>query len=329
MANEILLLSDDEVKEILTIDETYNAVENVLVEKGLGRVQMPPKLYIIFKKYAGDFRTMPSYMEKNDIAGVKIVNVHPDNPKFYNRPAILATIILIDPRNGILLAIIGGTSITAMRTGAISGVATKYLGRRDSTVLALVGAGVQARTQLLAISKILDLNEVRVLDKTEKIRKDFIEEARRMYSMEFISCENVKDCVREADIISTITPVSKPIVMNNWISSGTHINAIGADAPGKEELDPQILKRAKIVVDDLSQASHSGEINVPLEKKIIGIEDIYGELSDIIIGKKNGRTSEDEVTIFDSTGLSLQGIAVASIVYEKAKNKNVGKWVSM
>jgi alanine dehydrogenase len=136
--------------------------------------------------------------------------------------------------------------------------------------------------------------------------------------------KNVEDAVKGCDILVTTTPSTQPIVKNEWISEGMHINAIGSDAPGKEELDPEILKRAKIVVDDIEQAWHSGEINVPAAKGIISKADIYAELGEIIVGKKVGRESDEEITIFDSTGLAIQDLATATLVYKKAREKNLG-----
>lgn len=134
------------------------------------------------------------------------------------------------------------------------------------------------------------------------------------------SIREVCDC----DILVTTTPSREPVVMNEWVSEGTHINAIGADAPGKEELDPKILKRAKIVVDDLPQASHSGEINVPLAKGLLAEKDIFGELGEVIVGKKKARTKDSDITVFDSTGLAIQDVATADMVYWKALKANIG-----
>ena len=323
MGKVISLISEDDVKDILTMDDALQAVEEALREKGSNRVQMPSKSYIFFKKYEGDFRTMPSYLEGSDIAGVKVVNVHPNNPKIYHTPSVMATILLIDPKTGAIFAIIGGTTITAMRTGAISGLATKHLARKESTTLALVGAGTQSRTQLSAISKIRNLKTVQVYDKNDDAMKGFIKEAERRYTFTITPSNSLEDCVTNVDIISTITPVTAPILKDAWVSPGTHINAIGADAPGKQELDPEILKRATIVVDDLDQAAHSGEINVPLTTGAITMKDIYGELSEIIVGKKLGRTSKDEITVFDSTGLSILDIATAHAVYKRVQEKNL------
>jgi alanine dehydrogenase len=329
LGNDILLISEAEVQQLLTIDDALNAVEGALREKGLQRVQMPPKSYIFFEKYHGDFRTMPSYLEDSDIAGVKVVNVHPNNPKAHHKPSVMATILLIDPQTGASLAIMGGTTITRMRTGAIGGLATKYLGRKDAQTLALVGTGTQARTQLSAISKTVKLQAVRAYDTNERALRGFIAEAERRYPFDFTACASVEDCVTRADVISTTTPVTTPIVRNEWIAPGTHINAIGADAPGKEELDPLLLKRAKIVVDDVEQATHSGEINVPLAKGMITVTDIYGELCDIVVGKKRGRISNDEITVFDSTGLSLQDMATAAVVFHRARENQMGRIVSL
>jgi alanine dehydrogenase len=141
--------------------------------------------------------------------------------------------------------------------------------------------------------------------------------------------DRISNCVEEADIVVTTTPVRKPIVKSEWIKDGTHINAIGADAKGKEELEPELLKKAKLVVDDWQQASHSGEINVPISCGIITKSDIYATLGEVLIGKKKGRVSSKEITIFDSTGLAIQDIAVANLVYKKALKKKIGGWVGI
>jgi len=140
---------------------------------------------------------------------------------------------------------------------------------------------------------------------------------------------SVQECVAGADIIVTTTPSRKPLVRSSWVKDGAHLNAIGADAPGKEELDPTILKRARVVVDDLEQASHSGEINVPIAKGLFKLKDIYATLGEIIAGKKKGRTSPREVTVFDSTGLAIQDTAIASFIYKAALKKKLGRWINV
>jgi len=194
-----------------------------------------------------------------------------------------------------------------------------------------VGAGTQARTQLLAISKVLkDIKEVRVYDIIREKAKAFIEYVSNIIpDAKAVASDNIEQAVRGADIVITVTPSRKPIVMSEWIGEGVHINAIGADAPGKEELDPGILKRAKIIVDDYEQAMHSGEVNVPLSKGILSREDIYAELGEIVSGLKPGRGDEEEITVFDSTGLAIQDVATAWYVYNKAVKMNIGISIKM
>jgi alanine dehydrogenase len=323
---KILLIPKKDIEGILSMREVMNAVESAFRYKALGKVQMPPKLYVMFPK--GDFRTMPCYIPELGFGGVKIVNVHPENPEKYGLPTIMALMILIEPETGKPLAIMDGTWITNIRTGAAGGVAAKYLARKDSKVIGMVGAGTQARTQLLALNEVFDIDEVKVYSKLmetcEKFKRDMAH-----LGLNILIKERAEDAVRGCDILVTTTPVTQPIVKNEWVDEGMHINAIGADAPLKEELDPQILKRAKIVVDDIEQACHSGEINVPISKGIITKADIYAELGEIIAGKKVGRVNDGEITIFDSTGLAIQDLATAILVYKRARERGLGSEVEL
>src|SRR4030067_3436264 len=327
---ETLLLRDDQVKKLLSISEVIKAVEMAFEQKGIGRVQMPAKVYLYFKKYNGDLRTMPSYLEQLDISAVKIVNVHPDNPSKHKLPTVMAVIILVDPSRGIPLAIMGGTTVTDMRTGAAGGIAAKFLARKDSKIVGLVGAGAQARSPLMELFEVYKkLDEIRVWSRNPETKRILLFEAEREYGnlCKFVPEESVRKTVEGADIVVTTTPSREPLVMNDMISPGMHINCIGADAIGKEELDPSILQRAKIVIDDWEQASHSGEINVPLSDKIITKEDVWAEIGEIVAGLKPGRISEDEITVFTSTGLAVQDAVTAKIAYDKALQKRIGKFI--
>lgn len=283
---------------------------------------MPSKLYLYFKKHNGDLRTMPAYLEEQDITGVKIVNVHPDNPK-RGLPTVMALVVLNSARTGAPVAVMDGTYLTDMRTGASGGVAVKYLARRNSRTVGFVGAGNQAKTQLLAINEVIGIDEVKATSVSEKSTLAFKEEMEKRINCDISPKKSIKE-VCDCDILVTTTPSREPIVMNDWIAEGTHINAIGADAPGKEELDPQILKRSRIVVDDIPQASHSGEINVPLSKGLITEKDIVCELGEVITGNKKARTGDSDITVFDSTGLAIQDIAVADLVYQLAVKEKIG-----
>ena len=324
---EVLWLTQEEVKSVMDMHSDMQVVERAFRQHGLGKVQMPPKSYLYYTAYNGDLRTMPAYLEEEDITGVKIVNVHPGNPAL-GLPTVMALIVLISPKTGAPIAIMDGTYLTDIRTGAAGGIAAKYLARKDSKVIGMVGAGNQARTQLEALSEVFEPELVKVTSRTKESCEQFIREAADIISCEIRyeeTIENVCDC----DILVTTTPTRKPIVKAQWIKEGTHINAIGADAVGKEELDPELIIRSKIVVDDIVQALHSGEVNVPLSKHYISENDIHAQLGEVIVGLKPGRTSEEEITIFDSTGLAIQDVASAHLVYQRALSKGLGKQVRM
>ncbi len=322
MENQILWLNRKEVESLLDMKGTLKVVEEAFRQHGLKKVQMPPKLYLYFKKHNGDLRTMPAYLEEQDITGVKIVNVHPDNPK-KGLPTVMALVILNSTETGAPIAVMDGTYLTDMRTGAAGGVAVKYLARKNAKTVGFVGTGKQARTQLLAISEVIDIEEVKATSASEKGTLAFKDGMEKIVQCDIIPKKSIRE-VCDCDILVTTTPSREPIVMNEWIAEGTHINAIGADAAGKEELDPMILKRAKIVVDDIPQASHSGEVNVPLSKGLLMVKDIYCELGEVITGKKKARTKDSDITVFDSTGLAVQDVATANMVYRKALEKKIG-----
>jgi alanine dehydrogenase len=324
---EVLWLAQEEVKSVMDMHSDMQVVESAFRQHGLGKVQMPPKSYLYYTAYNGDLRTMPAYLEEEDITGVKIVNVHPGNPAL-GLPTVMALIVLISPQTGAPIAIMDGTYLTDIRTGAAGGIAAKYLARKDSKVIGLVGAGNQARAQLEALSEVFELEMVKVTSRTKESCEKFIQEAAGITSCEIRYEEKIED-VCDCDILVTTTPTRKPIVKAQWIKDGTHINAIGADAVGKEELDPELIIRSKIVVDDMVQALHSGEVNVPLSKHYISENDIHAQLGEVMVGLKPGRTSEEEITIFDSTGLAIQDVASAHLVYERAVSKGLGRQVRM
>jgi alanine dehydrogenase len=327
---EVILLSYEDVEKLFDPVEIIEAVEEAFRLKALGKVQMPPKQYLFFRAYNGDLRIMPAYIEELDIAGVKIVNVHPDNPKRYGMPTVMAIVTLVDPRTGRPLAVMDGTMITAWRTGAAGAIAAKYLARRNSRILSVIGAGVQGAMQILFTLKTMPQIEKVVIYDIDKARAEKLaSQIAEHYPIKVEVADSPRTAAEQADILATCTPSRKPIVEDSWIKPGTHINAIGADAPGKEELDPRILLRAKIVVDDRQQAIHSGEINVPISKGILKPEQIYAELGEIIAGLKPGRESDEEITVFDSTGIAIQDVAAANTIYKKALKTGIRKKVKL
>jgi alanine dehydrogenase len=306
-----MFLSRSEVRDLLNMSEIIEAVEQAFKDWAQGKARMPTKSYMLLEK--GDFRAMPGAIP--GAAGVKWVNVHLGNAKL-GLPTIIAILIYNDPDTGYPLAIMDATDITAYRTGATAAIASKYLARKNSRTLGLVGAGRQSYTQLLAHAELFQLKEIKVFD----IRKEAVDKLIKSFPQYALKGSSLEDTVA-SDIVCTITPAREPVVKKEWVKPGTHINAIGADAEGKEELEPAILKEAVVVVDDMKQSSLAGEINVPIRNGLYKVEDVYGTLGEIISGKKRGRADDKTITIFDSTGVAIEDMATASLVYKKAKSK--------
>ena len=285
-------------------------------------MQMPPKSYIDLPQYNGDFRSMPAYLDAEtwDAAAIKWVNVHPDNPEDHGLPTVMGTVVYSDPETAFPLAIMDGTELTMKRTGAAAAVATNHLAVADATSLGIIGAGVQSYTQLTAISQVRPIETVIISDVSDDAIEAFIAEFGDDFDVRRGSIEEAARC----DVLSTVTPVEDPIVPREAVGEHTHINAMGADAEGKHEHDNQTLLDAKLVIDDYEQCTHSGEINVPFNEGILTDDDIDGELGDIVVGDAEGRTPEDGITVFDSTGLALQDVAAAHVVYEHADENDNG-----
>ncbi|HKZ93249.1 MAG TPA: alanine dehydrogenase [Candidatus Bathyarchaeia archaeon] len=328
-----LILAEDDVKRLLSMEEVMEAVELAFAEKGMNRAQTPSKVFLSYQKYNGDVRAMPSYLEGLDISAVEILNVHENNRAKFKLPTVMATVLMLEPKNGTPIAMIGGTYIANLRTGAAGGIAAKYLAKKSSKIVGLVGAGAQAKAQLMALLTLYgSLEEVRVWSRTKQTREEFLEHIKREVGKRItrvVPVERPEDAVWKADIIATTTPSRAPVVLNDWIQPGAHINCIGADAPGKQEIDSGILKRAKIVVDDWEQASLSGEINVPFSQGVLKKEDIWCSLGEIVAGLKQGRKSDDEITVFTSTGLAVQSAVTANIAYKKAMAHGLGQMIEL
>ncbi len=292
----------------LTLPLVNRAVEAAFSEHGHGSVQMPPKLYVTIG--TGDFRTMPAYLPSAGIAGVKVVNVHPDNPSV-GLPTVMALLIILDVGTGTPLAILNATALTDLRTGAAGAVATKYLCPEKSIDLGMVGAGRQAVALARAISVEKEIRTIKVSSRS-------LSSARRFCtSFPGIDCRVVSpEDACDTDVLVTATPSRVPLIRDEWIADGTHINAMGADAPGKEELDPALISRARVFADDLNQAVHSGEMNVPVALGLYHPDRVAGTIGEVVNGLL-GRLKREDITIFDSTGLAIQDLAVAALALKQ------------
>lgn len=319
--DDVLVLTDRDIARVIDVPGALSIVEQAFRLYSLSQVEMPPKVYLSIDQH-GDYRAMPARIGR-DAAGLKWVSVYPENPARH-LPTVMATIILNDIHTGRPIALMGGTYITKVRTAAAGGVAARYLARPNSTCIGLVGCGAQAEGQLQALMACFLVEQVLVWGPHKPELRAFVQRQRRQGTTRILA-EKLETVVREADILVTTTPSRRPLIRRRWVREGTHINAIGADAKGKQELDPTILLDAKVIVDDWEQASHSGEINVAVSCGLIGRRHITASLGEIVARLKPVQRRSTDITVFDSTGLAVQDIAVAAEVYARCRRRRIGR----
>ena len=320
-----LILSRTEMMGLLTPAEYNACVEQAYRMHGERRFYMDPKGHIVLDKYPGEWEAMPSYIEEPEAAACKWVSIREQNREKHDLPTVFSILIYTHPETGFPLAICDGSHHTVMRTGSAAAVSAKWLAREDSKVLAIVGAGHMAAGVLATCNEVFRWQEVRVWSRSQTTLDRFLkEQGPKFPDLKFAPSTNLEKVVRGADVVVTVTPARAPIVKNEWISEGMHIAAVGADKSGDQELEGMILTRARIFVDDIRQCRTDGEINVPLSQGLLKETDIAGEIGEVIVGKKKGRTSGREITLFDSTGIALQDSATIPLEYERALAAGVG-----
>ena len=320
-----LYLTQTEVESVLDMKSTLEAVEDAFREMGNNNIEMPARVYLHFEK--GVLIAMPAYMPGLDAAGTKLVTVHPGNKKDHGLPAVIARIILNSPENGVPLAIMDGTYITALRTGAAGATGIKYLSREDSKIVGLCGLGVQGRSQLMGLMEVRpNIETIKVYDIIAEARTAFKAEMETKYpNVKFEAVNSPKEAAENSDILITCTPSPEAFIDGNWLKKGCHISAIGADTGAKRELMTSVIENCdKLVVDFIPQAFVVGDFAKPKEEGVITEDSIYAELGTIVAGKKAGRSSPDEITLFKATGLAIQDVGTAHKVYQLAKEKGIG-----
>jgi alanine dehydrogenase len=320
-----LILSRSEMIGLLTPGEYNDCVEQAYRMHGEGRYYMDPKGHIVLDRFPGEWEAMPSYIEEPHAAACKWVSIREWNRERFNLPTVFSILIYTHPETGFPLAIVDGSYHTVMRTGAAAAVSAKWMARKDSRKLAIAGAGHMAEGVLATCNEVFPWDEVRVWSRSQATLDNFVRDQQPKYEdFEILTSTNLEEVVPGADVVVTVTPARQPIIRNEWISPGMHIAAIGADKKGDQELEGVILTRARIFVDDIRQCRSDGEINVPLSECLIKEADIAGEIGEVITGKKKGRTSDKDITLFDSTGIALQDSATVPLEYERALAAGVG-----
>ena len=320
-----LILGRSEMIGLLTPGEYNDCVEQAYRMHGEKRFYMDPKGHIVLDRFPGEWEAMPSYIEEPHAAACKWVSIRENNRENYNLPTVFSILIYTEPESGFPLAIVDGSYHTVMRTGAAGAVSAKWMARKNSKTLAIVGAGHMAEGALATCNEVFDWEEVRVWSRTQSTLDHFVKTQQPKYDrFEIATSTDAETVVTGADVVVTLTPARAPIIKEDWIAPGTHIAAVGADKAGDQELEGTLLTKARVFVDDIRQCRTDGEINVPLSQGLITEDDIAGEIGEIIVGNKEARTSDDGITIFDSTGIALQDSATVPLEYQRAMEAGVG-----
>ncbi len=324
---KVKILSQREIKQALSMSLAIQAVREAYIAYSRKEALMPLRIQLPVKPQEGSVLFMPAYLERIKSLGAKIVSVFPRNIE-KKIPTLHALIILIDSDTGKIEAIMDGSYLTALRTGACSGVGTHLLARKGARSVAIFGAGVQGRTQLEAVCEVRTIEKVWVYDKNLEASKTYAQEMRergKPIPEEIIVAKTAKDATLEADIICTATTSLTPVFEDSFIKPGVHINAIGSYTPRMQEIPEETVARAKIFVDSLSSClEEAGDLIIPLKKGIITESKIEGEIGMLADGLIRGRESEEEVTLFKSVGLAVQDVAVSKLALEKANEMGLG-----
>ncbi|MGE5630072.1 MAG: ornithine cyclodeaminase family protein [Caulobacteraceae bacterium] len=319
----MLILSKNEIGKLVTIQEIIPVMEKVFADYTMGKTIVPIRTKIPIDKHNGNILFMPALIPESGGLGVKVVSVYPENAK-KGRQTIYSILMLNDMETGEPLALMDAELLTAIRTGAVSGVAAKHLARDDSKVVSIFGAGVQAKTQLEAICAVRDIERVYVFNRSADKRKRFIEDMSGRLGIQLLEGTNEKLALGQSDIIITATTSNTPVFNGGYVREGTFIAAVGGYTPAMQEVPEELVRRAAIIVDAYNASlKEAGDILIPMEKGIIGRDGIKGELGEVMLGKIK-RESAEEIVFFKSVGLAIQDMSVAIEIYRKAVSMGMG-----
>lgn len=323
-----LILTHADVEQLLPMDECVDVMAGALVALAKGQVHQPLRMMVRPPDAAGLLGLMPAYRSGERAAfGLKAVSVFPGNTA-RGLDAHQGAVMLLSAETGELLALLNASAVTAIRTAAVSAVATNVLARQDATDLAIVGAGVQARWHLAAMAAVRPIKRVRVASRDFERARAFAAEMGFHVLAPIDAVDGVELAVENADIVVTATTASEPVLKREWIIPGAHINAVGASAPSAREIDAATMAAASLFVDRReSTLNEAGDYLLAVREGAIGPEHIRAEIGEVLIGAKPGRTSGGEITLFKSVGLAVEDLAAAEHVYRKAKQFGVGTWV--
>jgi alanine dehydrogenase len=324
----MLALSRSDVLELLTLPDCIEAVERAFRSHAEGRT-LGPGVLGIHAANGGFHLKAAGVLGERDYFAAKTNANFSDNHRRFGLPAIQGAVLLADASNGSLLALMDSGSVTALRTGAATAVAAKYLSRRNARTATIVGCGVQGEIQLESIAVVLRLSTVRLYDIDQARATDLARRASARLGMHVDVVTDLSRALRESDVCVTCTPSRRAFVTASDIAAGTFVAAVGADNPTKQEIEADLLASATLVVDILEQCAEIGELHHALAAGVMSRTEVHAELGDVVSGRKPGRTSDDEITVFDSSGTALQDVAAAVTVYENALARGRGTEVKL
>ncbi len=324
----IRMLNGGQIDALLPMSECIDVMAEAMIALSDGRAQLPLRTILRLPKNRGAFGAMPAQLDQPDAFGLKAISVYPGN-EGSRWDSHQGVVLLFEPEHGTLAAIMDASRITAIRTAAMSGLATRLLAREDAGDLAILGSGVQARSHLDAMRSVRSIRRVRVWSRTPSSLEAFVV-ASRAAGVDVEAMESAQAAVAGADIICTVTGSKNPVLQGEWIASGAHINAVGASLPETRELDSAAVKHARLIVDRRESAlAEAGDFLIPLSEGVIGDDHILGEIGDVAAGKLTGRRAAEEITLFKSLGLAIQDVAAAHWVHRKAAEQGVGQVVDL
>ena len=320
----MLVLSEKQVEALIEIDELIAALERAHIQYSTGKAVMPVRLVVPLPQIDGRITSMPGFLNEDQALGMKVVTYFQNNPK-QNLPSILATIMLFSSETGKMIAVMDGSYITAIRTACASAMATKVLANPAASELGVLGAGVQAKAHIAALSQVRRIRSIKIYSPSGTSGSRLKQEVESQLGLAIEVTGSAEEAVRGADLIVIATTAKQPILPADWLKTGAHINAVGSHRPDLRELDGSTMARAKVFVDSREAImAECGDVLLALAEKSITADHVQAEIGEVLAGSKPGRTRTEEVTLYKSVGIAIQDVATAQLVYHKALQKGFG-----
>jgi alanine dehydrogenase len=324
MGQRFRLLTEEHVKSLLPMADLIAAMESAVARFSAREVVQPVRTVLAVGPTQAFFGLMPAYIAQPPSLGAKLVTVFNANHA-KGLPSHLATMLLLDPETGSLLALMDGRYITEARTAAVSAVSARHMARPEAACLAIIGTGVQARSHLEAYADVRALQEVRVWSPNVRSRERFVDDMSGHVSARLHASDTAEAAVRGADLIVLATSAGSPVIEDRWVAPGAHVVSVGACRPDQREMAPELVARARLFVDSRAAALvESGDVVMGIKEQRFGEEHIAGELGDVVLGRVQGRTTDNAITVFKSLGMAVEDVVTADLVFRRAVETGAG-----